>query len=52
MILGLYAQWIMDDMRVYVLFNSVSVISGQWKVDNERLYAMQLRLQLGRFRLE
>ena len=27
----------MDDLRFYVLFNSVSVISGQWKVDNERL---------------
>ena len=34
----------MDDMRFYVLFNSISVISGRWKVDNERLCAMKLRL--------
>ena len=34
----------MDDMRLYVLFNSISVISGRWKVDNERLCAMKLRL--------
>ena len=27
----------MDDMRFYVLFNSVSVISRRLKVDNERL---------------
>ena len=31
-------------MRFYVLFNSISVISGRWKVDNERLCAMKLRL--------
>ena len=42
----------MDDMRFYVLFNSISVISGQWKVDNERLCAVELRLWLRRFRLE
>ena len=34
----------MDDMRFYVLFNTISVISGRWKVDNERLCAMKLRL--------
>ena len=34
----------MDDMRFYVLFNSISVISGRWKVDNGRLCAMKLRL--------
>ena len=33
----------MDDLRFYVLFNSISVISGQWEVDNERMYAMELR---------
>ena len=27
----------MDDLRFYVLFNSVSVISRRWEVDNERL---------------
>ena len=31
----------MDDLRFYVLFNSVLVISGRWEVDNERLCAMQ-----------
>ena len=34
----------MDDMQFYVLFNSISVISGRWKVDNERLCSMKLRL--------
>ena len=34
----------MGDLRFYVLFNSVSVISGGWEVDNERLCAMELRL--------
>ena len=27
----------MDEMRFYVLFNSISVISGRWTDDNERL---------------
>ena len=36
----------MDDLRFYVLLNSVSVISGEWEVDNERLCAMELRLRL------
>ena len=26
-----------DDLRFYVLFISISVISGRWAVDNERL---------------
>ena len=39
----------MDDMRFYILFNSISVILGQWKVDNERLCALGLRLWLRRF---
>ena len=42
----------LNDLRFYVLFKSVSVISGRWEVDNERLCAMELRLQLRRFRLE
>ena len=25
----------MDDLRFFVLFNSISVISGRWEVDNE-----------------
>ena len=32
--------------------NNISVISGRWKVDNERLCAMDLRSRLRRFRLE
>ena len=39
-------------LRFYVLFNSISVISGGWKVDNERLRAMELRLWLRSFRRE
>ena len=39
----------MDDLRFYVLFNSISVITGQWEVDNERLCAMELRLRWRRF---
>ena len=42
----------MDDLRFYILINSVSVISGRWVVDNERLCAMELRLRLRRFCLE
>ena len=41
----------LDQLRFYVLFNSVSVILGRWEVDNERLCAMELRLGLRRFRL-
>ena len=42
----------MDDLRFYVLSNSISVISGRLDVDNERLCAMVHRLRLRRFRLE
>ena len=38
----------MDDLRFYVLFNSISVISGQWAGDNERLCAMEPHLPLKR----
>ena len=34
-------QGIEDDLRFYVLFNSISVISGPWADDNERLCAME-----------
>ena len=37
----------MDDLR-YVLFNSISVISGRWAGDNERLCAMEPRLRLSK----
>ena len=42
----------MDDLLFYILFNSISVVSGQWTDDNERLCAMELCLQLRRFRLK
>ena len=32
----------------YVLFYSISVISGQWQDDDNRLNAMKLTLGLGR----
>ena len=38
----------MDDVRFYILFNSISVISGQWVGDNERLCALEPRVQLKR----
>ena len=50
-----FIHWIngwMDDLRFYVLFNSISVISGRWAGDRERLFAMELRLRLRRFHLE
>ena len=30
----------MDDLQFSVLFNNISLISGQWDFDNERLFAM------------
>ena len=42
----------MNDLRFYVLFNSISAISGRLADDNERLCAIESRLRLGRFRLE
>ena len=33
----------MDDVRFYVIFNVISFISRRWKVDNERLCAMEFR---------
>ena len=38
----------LDDWRCYVLFNSISVISGQWTGDSE----IEFRLRLRRFHLE
>ena len=34
----------MDDLRFYVLFNSISVISGRWKGEDERFCAIKLLL--------
>ena len=39
----------MDDLPFYFLFNSISVISGRWLDDNERLWAMEPCLWLERF---
>ena len=39
----------MDDLQFYVLFNSISVILGQWLDDNERLCAVEPHLWLERF---
>ena len=47
----LLIRW-MDDLRFLVLFNSISVISGQWYVHYERLCAMEPRLHLKRIHLE
>ena len=41
----------MDDLRFYVRFNNILVISGQLEVDNEGLCEMDLRLRLRRCRL-
>ena len=38
----------MDDLRFYILFNSISVISRRWADDNERLCAMKTLLRLKR----
>ena len=37
-----------DDMRFYVHFNSISVISGRWISDNEGFCAVESRLWLKR----
>ena len=40
--------WV-NDLRFYVLGNSISVITGRCLDNNERLCAMELRLQMRRF---
>ena len=50
-IIATFNEWLCD-LRFFVLFNSISVISGRWTDDDERLCAMELRLRLKRFRLE
>ena len=39
----------MDDLRFHILFNSISVISGQSLDDKQRLWAMEPDFQLERF---
>ena len=41
----------MDDLQFYVIFNSISVILRRSEIDNERLCAMEPRLQSTRVRL-
>ena len=41
-----------EDLQFYVLFSSISVTSGHWADDNERLCAMEPCLWLRRFWLE
>ena len=50
LIVDLMDGW-MDNMRFYIIFNSISVISGRWANDNERQCAMEHRLRLRRFRI-
>ena len=40
--------WI-DDLQFYILFNNVSIISGQWENDNERLCSVKHCLRSKRF---
>ena len=37
----------MDGLGLYVLFNSMSIISGQWKAEREELCAIKCRLYVG-----
>ena len=46
----MWHDWI-DNLRIYVLFNSISVISGRLEGDNKRLCAMEPCLLLIRFHL-
>ena len=46
------AQELMDDLQVYVLFNSISVISERKLGDYERQYVMKPHLRLKRLQLE
>ena len=39
----------MLDLRFYVLFNSISDITGQWKSKNEKLCAVETGLELKGF---
>ena len=41
-------EGVIDDLRFYILFNRISVISGQWVGDNERLSDVEPDLQLKR----
>ena len=35
------SDWMMDDLLFYVLANSISVVSGRWEGDDERLCAVE-----------
>ena len=36
----------MDELRFYIVFNSISIISGRWEDDIDRMVAMEPRLGL------
>ena len=42
----------MDDLRLYVPVNRISVIPGRWLDDNKKFCAMKPRLRLKSFRLK
>ena len=44
--------WMMNDMRFYVLFNGVSIISGRWEDDNESLVQWNPVYGMKDFRVE
>ena len=48
---SVHMRWT-DEMQFDVLLNSISVISGRWEDDDEKLCAMEPRLRLRRFCLE
>ena len=44
--------WMEDDLRLSVLFNSISAISVRCKDDDEMLFAKEPRLRFERFPLQ
>ena len=44
----IHLQRRMEGLAFYIPFNSISVISGRWKGEHERLCAMKCRLGSGR----
>ena len=41
----------MASLRFYVIFNSISIISGRWVGENERMCVIEPRLRFKRFSL-
>ena len=42
-------EW--DDLQLYILFTSITVISGLWECSSKRLCAMEPNLRLEKFSL-